>query len=70
MSLEELRTELKRLKDNLCDLEDTHAFTFGRTSVHIGAEQAQNMQLDYEEECRLYREQIARIEDMLRKKGT
>jgi ribosomal protein L29 len=70
MSLEELRTELKRLKDNLCDLEDTHAFTFGKTSVHIGAEQAQNMQLDYEEECRLYREQIARIEDMLRKKGT
>jgi ribosomal protein L29 len=70
MSLEELRTELKRLKDNLCDLEDTHAFTFGRTSVHIGAEQAQSMQLDYEEECRLYREQIARIEDMLRKKGT
>jgi ribosomal protein L29 len=70
MSLEELRTELKRLKDNLCDLEDTHAFTFGRTSVHIGAEQAQSMQLDYEEECRLYREQIAGIEDMLRKKGT
>jgi hypothetical protein len=52
MSVEELQAELARLKDNLCDLEDTHSFTFGKTSVHIGAEQAQSMLEEYEEECR------------------
>jgi hypothetical protein len=50
MSLDELRAELKRLKENICDLEDMHSFTFGRTSVHIGAEKAQNMQQEFEEE--------------------
>jgi hypothetical protein len=66
MSLEELQTELMRLRDNLCDLDETHAFTFGKTTVHIGAEQAQSMQEEYEEECRLYKEKIAAIEVLLR----
>lgn len=66
LSVEELRQELKRLKDNLCDLEDTHSFTFGKTTVHIGAEQAQSMQEEYEEECRSYNEQIAAIEALVR----
>jgi len=70
MSGEELRSELSRLKDNLCDLEDTHSFTFGKTTVHIGAEQAQSMQEEYEEECRAYSEQIAAIEVLLRARGT
>ncbi len=65
MTTDELRAELKRLKDNLCDLEDVHAFTFGKTSVHIGAEQAQNMAVEYEEECRRYNERIAAIERAL-----
>lgn len=69
MSVEELRAELSRLKDNLCDLEDTHAFTFGKTTVHIGAEQAQSMQEEYEEECRSYNERIAAIEALLRARG-
>ncbi len=43
MPIDELKAELKRLKENLCDLEDMHAFTFGKTSVHIGAEKAQNL---------------------------
>ena len=54
MTIDELKAELKRLKDNLCDLEDTHSFTFVKTSVHIGAEKAQNLQQEFEEECRLH----------------
>ena len=69
MSVEELKAELARLKDNLCDMEDQHTFTFGRTSVHIGAEKAQNMQTEFEEECRVYNERIAEIEKQLKAKG-
>jgi hypothetical protein len=65
MSVEELQGELRRLKENLCDLEDTHNFTFGKTTVHIGAERAQAMQEEYEEECALYSGQIAKIEAIL-----
>jgi len=66
MTAEELRAELARLQENLCDLEETHNFTFSRTTVHIGAEQAEGMQQEFEEECRLYREQIAAVERLLR----
>jgi len=69
MSVEELKAELKRLKDNRCDLEDMHAFTFGKTSVHIGAEKAQNLTTEYEDECRLFDEQIAAVEKALKSKG-
>ncbi len=69
MTAEELQAEQKRLQENLCDLEDTHAFTFGKTSVHIGAEKARNLQQEYEEECRSYEERIAEIERLLRSKG-
>jgi hypothetical protein len=68
MTVDELSAELQRLKENLCDIEDTHAFTFGRTSVHISAEQAQNMQLEYEEERRAHNERIAQIEALLRER--
>jgi len=69
MTIEQLSTELKRLKDNFCDVEDMHTFTFGKTSVHIGAEKAQNMTDEYEKECRMLNEQIAAIEKELRAKG-
>ncbi len=69
MTVEDLRAELKRLQDNLCDLEDMHSFTFGKTTVHIGAEKAQNLQAEFEEECRVHHEQIAEIEKLLKKKG-
>ncbi len=69
MTADELRAELKRLKDNLCDLEDLHSFTFGKTSVHIGAEKAQNLTAEYEEECRMFNEQIAAVEKALKAKG-
>ena len=69
MSVDELKAELKLLKDNLCDIEDLHSFTFGKTSVHIGAEKAQNMATEYEEDCKRYNEQIAAVEKALKAKG-
>jgi hypothetical protein len=69
MSDEELHKELSRLKENLCDLEETHSFTFGKTTVHIGAEQAQAMQEEFEEECRLCNDRIAAIEAVLAARG-
>ncbi len=69
MSVEELEAELAKLKESLCDLEETHNFTFGRTTVHIGAERAQAMQEEYEAECALYSGQIAKIEGILKVKG-
>ncbi|OGW32689.1 MAG: hypothetical protein A2X59_08325 [Nitrospirae bacterium GWC2_42_7] len=69
MTSEELKEKLKQLKDNLCDLEDMHAFTFGKTTVHIGAEKAQNMQTEFEEECKEFNEQIAEIEIELKARG-
>jgi len=69
MSIAELKTELKRLRDNMHDIEDMHTFTFGKTTVHIGAEQAQNMQAEYEEECKLYHRLIAEVETALKAKG-
>ncbi len=65
MSIAELEAELARIKDNLCDLEETHAFTFGKTTVHIGAEQAHAMQEEFEEERRVYNEQISAVEALL-----
>jgi hypothetical protein len=69
MSVDELKAELKRLKDSLCDIEDLHSFTFGKTSVHIGAEKAQNMAAEYEEDCKVHNEQIAAVERLLKAKG-
>ena len=67
---EELKRQLDRLRDELQDLEDMHSFTFEKTSVHIGAEKAQNMQAEFEEERARYRREIARIERLLRQADT
>ena len=69
MSVDELKAELKRLKESLCDIEDLHSFTFSKTSVHIGAEKAQNMTAEYEEDCKLHNEQVAAVEKLLKAKG-
>lgn len=66
MTVDELTAELKRLEENLCDLEEMHSFTFGKTSVHIGAEKAQNLQEEYEQECKEHDEQIKKIESLLK----
>ncbi|TAN41632.1 MAG: hypothetical protein EPN25_04530 [Nitrospirae bacterium] len=65
LSTEELQERLNKLRDNLCDLEDMHSFTFGKTTLHIGAEKAQNMQTEFEEECKMFAQQIAEIEKEL-----
>lgn len=69
MSIDELKAEIKKLKDSLCDIEDLHAFTFGKTSVHIGAEKAQNMAAEYEEDCKRHNDQIAAVEKALKARG-
>ena len=69
MTTDELKAELKRLKDNLSDLEEIHSFTFGKTSVHIGAEKAQNLQIEFDEECRIYNKRIAEIGEALKERG-
>jgi hypothetical protein len=70
MSVEELRAELERTKDNLCDFQEMHAFTFGgKTTLHMGAEKAQAMQVEFEEECKLYQERICEIEKELKARG-
>jgi hypothetical protein len=69
MTVDQLKAELKRLRDSLCDIEDMHNFTFGKTTVHIGAEQAQNMASEYEQECKAYSDQIAEVEKALKAKG-
>ena len=66
MTIEELQKELSRLRESLCDIEDQHSFTFVKTSVHIGAEKAQNMQEEYEQECREHAESIAELEKVLK----
>lgn len=69
VTTEELKAELERLKDNLCDIEDMHSFTFQKTSLHIGAEKAHNMQTEFEDECSAYNEKIAEIERILKARG-
>ena len=66
MTVEELGAELQRLKDNLCDFEDMHSFTFQKTTVHTGAEMAHSMQTEFGEECRKYQKQIKEIETELK----
>ncbi len=68
LSVNELKAELRRLRENLCDIEDMHAYS-GKTSVHIGGKTAQTMQEDFEEECRELNEKIAEIEKELRSRG-
>jgi hypothetical protein len=69
MTIDELKAELARLKDNLCDLEEMHSFTFVKTSVHIGAEKAQNLQIEFDEECERYNKRIADIGEALAERG-
>jgi len=68
MTIEELNSRLQQLRENMCDIEDLHSFTFGKTSLHIGAERAQSMQSEFEEECLLYTEQIGAVEKEIRKR--
>ncbi len=66
MSAAELRKELERLRASLCDLQEMHDYTFGKTNAHIGAEMANNMQAEYEEECSEHEKKMAVIEQLLK----
>jgi hypothetical protein len=68
LSNDKLKAELRRLRENLCDIEDMHAYS-GKTSVHIGGKTAHKMQEEFEEECRELNEKIAEIEKELRSRG-
>jgi len=69
MSVEELKAELKKLRENLEDFEEMHTFAMAKTSVHIGANQANALQEEYEDEVKTYNAQIAKVEALLAAKG-
>jgi hypothetical protein len=64
MNMAELNLELKRLKDNFEDLEETVRFNFTYSSAHIGGEQVKKD----EESLRRLKEEISIIEQLLSKK--
>lgn len=67
MTVEELNNELEYIKECLRDEEETFDYTFTKTSLHIGALQAQSLREGYELKCQEYREKIRRIEELLRR---
>ncbi|MBZ0158103.1 MAG: hypothetical protein K8I29_18040 [Alphaproteobacteria bacterium] len=69
MSPEELRKELEYLRECLLDLEETYAFHLTNTSAHIGSGIVKAMREEHEEQTRIYREKIARLEGLLRGSG-
>ena len=69
MSTDGLEVDHARLKEGLCDLEEMHSYALNKTSIHIGVEKAQNMQAEFEEECREYEERIAENEKVLKNRG-
>jgi hypothetical protein len=69
LSDDELRAERASLRDNLCDIEDVHAYATGKTTVHIGGEKARAMQEEFEDECRELKAKIEEIEKELKARG-
>jgi hypothetical protein len=64
MNKEELEKELKRLKDNLEDLEETLSYYYSATQAHIpGGFVKQD-----EQELKDLREEIAQVEELLKSK--
>jgi hypothetical protein len=61
MSNDELAAELKRLNEELDDLEETASFHFSHTSAHIGG----GAVAEHEEELKKLREKIVLVEGLL-----
>jgi uncharacterized protein YktB (UPF0637 family) len=61
MSKDELESALKRLQDNLEDLEETITFNFSHTSDHIGGKQVRKD----EESLRKLKEEVEKIREIL-----
>ena len=70
MTRNELLAERRHLQDALCDIEDMHHFTFGKTTAHIGAETAQQMQEAYEQERKELVAAIARVDELMARSGS
>lgn len=66
---DELRAELRRLREALVDLEETHSFDIMHTSAHIGSAEFKASQQRFEEETRTYLDRIAEVEAVLRSRG-
>jgi hypothetical protein len=67
MTAEELKKELKYYKDCLEDEEETYNFSIVKSSVHIGSRQVEAMKDDFQYNCKIYREKILQIEELLKK---
>jgi hypothetical protein len=67
MTAEELKKELKYYKDCLEDEEETYNFSMVKSSVHIGSRQVEAMKDDFQYNCKIYREKILQIEELLKK---
>jgi hypothetical protein len=62
---EELEARLRRLREDLRDLEDTFSFNLANTPAHIN----EGMVNEHEQELEEYREKIAHIEELLKGKA-
>jgi hypothetical protein len=69
LSDDELRAQLARLRDDLCDIEDMHTYATGKTTVHLGGEKARAMQEEFEEECRELKAKVEEIEKEMKARG-
>ena len=69
MSIDELKAERQNLQESIEDAEQMHSFTFDKSSVHISATKVGEMQDEFEEEVREYREKIAEIDKLLKERG-
>jgi hypothetical protein len=67
MTAEELKKELQYYKDCLEDEEETYNFSMVKSSVHIGSRQVEAMKDDFQYNCKIYREKILQIEELLKK---
>lgn len=61
MGPEQLEAELKRLRDNLEDLEDTFAFNLTNTSAHLNS----GVVAEAEEELQELKDEIAKVQSLL-----
>lgn len=69
MTVEELKKELEHARECLMDEEDTYSFSMHKASVHIGSAQVEAMKEDFEDNCRIYKEKISKIEELLKNKS-
>jgi hypothetical protein len=65
LGTEELQARLRRLREDFRDLEDTFSFNLANTPAHIN----EGMVNEHEQELEEYREKIAHIEELLRRKA-